>query len=194
MDSARYYLALVLLMVMAPVLPLWIVIHPNVAFWRKLGPLRTYLVLMPPSVALSAGVFLIRNTLLAVDFGTQPVLIAAGVPFFLTACYLARLRSKQAKLKVIAGLPELAPDRYRGRLITEGVYARVRNPRYMEILLALIAYALFANFLGLYLLVLVTIPLGYYTVILEERELRARFGEEFEQYCRRVPRFLPRLR
>ena len=64
----------------------------------------------------------------------------------------------------------------------------------MEILMAVIAYALVSSYLALYLLVLVTIPFGYYTVILEERELRTRFGEEYERYCRRVPRFLPRLR
>jgi protein-S-isoprenylcysteine O-methyltransferase Ste14 len=32
------------------------------------------------------------------------------------------------------------------------------------------------------------------TVRLEERELRDRFGAEWEAYARRVPRFLPRRR
>jgi len=30
--------------------------------------------------------------------------------------------------------------------------------------------------------------------MLEERELRERFGAKYDAYCRRVPRFLPRLR
>ena len=30
--------------------------------------------------------------------------------------------------------------------------------------------------------------------VLEERELRDRFGEEYEAYCRKVSRFLPRMR
>ena len=30
-------------------------------------------------------------------------------------------------------------------------------------------------------------------MLLEERELRERFGTEYEDYCRRVPRYLPKL-
>jgi protein-S-isoprenylcysteine O-methyltransferase Ste14 len=28
-------------------------------------------------------------------------------------------------------------------------------------------------------------------VLLEERELRDRFGAEYDEYCRRVPRYIP---
>ena len=36
------------------------------------------------------------------------------------------------------------------------------------------------------------VPTLYLIVLLEERELRDRFGEEYEAYCRRVPRFVPK--
>jgi hypothetical protein len=42
---------------------------------------------------------------------------------------------------------------------------------------------------------LVLFLLLHWPVILyEERKLRSKFGEEFDQYARDVPRFLPRLR
>ena len=33
---------------------------------------------------------------------------------------------------------------------------------------------------------------SYFIVVLEERELRDRFGSTYEEYSRRVPRFFPR--
>jgi protein-S-isoprenylcysteine O-methyltransferase Ste14 len=34
----------------------------------------------------------------------------------------------------------------------------------------------------------------YAVVVVEERELRERFGLAYEEYCRQVPRFVPKLR
>jgi protein-S-isoprenylcysteine O-methyltransferase Ste14 len=53
-------------------------------------------------------------------------------------------------------------------------------------------YALFANYLTPYLVVVLSIPVMLLVVLLEERELRERFGEEYQAYCRRVPRFFRR--
>jgi protein-S-isoprenylcysteine O-methyltransferase Ste14 len=36
------------------------------------------------------------------------------------------------------------------------------------------------------------VPALFLVVILEERELRQRFGDAHVEYCRRVPRFVPR--
>jgi len=58
----------------------------------------------------------------------------------------------------------------------------------------LAGFALLANYLALYL-VLAVGGLGIWLiVILEEKELRERFGPAYDDYCRRVPRFIPRRR
>lgn len=82
------------------------------------------------------------------------------------------------------------------RLVAVGFYRYVRNPMYLGFLtgwaglwvvfghasLAMIAVACLVM-LGVHLFVL-----GY-----EEPTLRRLFGEEYEEYCRNVPRWLPRL-
>ena len=56
-----------------------------------------------------------------------------------------------------------------------------------------LAFATFSNYLGAYLVVLAFLPALHLVVLLEERELRDRFGEEYAAYCERVPRYIPRL-
>jgi protein-S-isoprenylcysteine O-methyltransferase Ste14 len=58
--------------------------------------------------------------------------------------------------------------------------------------LGVFAYAAFSNYLGAYLVAAGTVPLLHLIVLLEERELRDRFGEEYEAYLTHVPRYIPR--
>jgi protein-S-isoprenylcysteine O-methyltransferase Ste14 len=144
--------------------------------------------------AFAAGVFLLRRTLLAVDFGTSPLLIALAAPM-LAASIAMRLKiSRHLRFKTLGGLPELAPERFPQRLLTEGIYSRIRHPRYVEVLLVMASLALVANNLATYVNWIVAIPSVLLIVRIEERELRDRFGAEYDAYCARVPRFLPRWR
>ncbi|MGH8119124.1 MAG: methyltransferase family protein [Gammaproteobacteria bacterium] len=53
---------------------------------------------------------------------------------------------------------------------------------------------LLANYLAPYVVLLLWFPAVNMIVRMEERELRQRCGEEHVQYCREVPRFLPRCK
>jgi protein-S-isoprenylcysteine O-methyltransferase Ste14 len=68
----------------------------------------------------------------------------------------------------------------------------VRHPRYIAVLLGMFAVALFCNYLGLYVVVALTVPGLYVVAVLEERELLERFGTEYREYMERVPRFVPK--
>jgi len=63
----------------------------------------------------------------------------------------------------------------------------------LELLIALLGYALIANYLASYLATALWYAGIYGIVVLEERELRAHFGATYDDYCRKVPRFLPSL-
>jgi protein-S-isoprenylcysteine O-methyltransferase Ste14 len=140
------------------------------------------------------GLFSIRHELLAKDFGTSYPLLIVGILCLVLAGAVRFTIQKHLTIKVLLGLPEIAPDRYPRSLVTEGIYGRVRHPRYVQLLIALVGYALIANHLASYIVVALWLPAIFVIVALEERELLEHFGEKYVSYCRRVPRFIPKIR
>ena len=72
-----------------------------------------------------------------------------------------------------------------------GLTPRLRHPRYVQLLLAFGAYTLLVNYIVTYLYFGVTLLAVYLVVVLEERELCERFGDEYRRYAAKVPRFIP---
>jgi protein-S-isoprenylcysteine O-methyltransferase Ste14 len=192
MDTFRHVLTLLMLMFMPGAVLFWFLVHPFIRFWRRLGLRRALAINYTLLSAFAAGVFLLRKTLLAVDFGTNPVLIAVAVSMLAASIVLRRKISRHLRFSTLGGLPEMAPDRFPQRLLTEGIYSRIRHPRYVEVLLVMASLALIANNLAAYVNWIIGIPSVLLIVRIEERELRDRFGAEYEAYCARVPRFVPR--
>ena len=81
---------------------------------------------------------------------------------------------------------------YAEDLVQGGFFAIARNPLYLGNILILIGIAIIINSMLFYI---VGIPLFIYfyfsIVIAEENFLRKKFGSEYENYCKRVNRFLP---
>ena len=193
MNSIRYFLALILVVTLPPLFFYWLLIHPFINFWRAKGIGVTYSVVLTIIAAGLLGLFSIRHHLLAIDLGTNYVLAGLGILCLALSGMMRFALHRHLTLSTLLGLPEIAPDRYPRTLVTEGLYARIRHPRYVQVVIALTGYALIANYLASYLVVALWIPAIYIIVVLEERELRDHFGKVYEDYCRRVPRFMPRL-
>jgi protein-S-isoprenylcysteine O-methyltransferase Ste14 len=191
MDKARYFIAVLMAVMLIPAIAAWYVIHPFTRFWRRLGTVASFSIIY--SVIISGCVLLweSRATLIGADLGPRPWLMLLAVPAAVSAIHIARQRRKHLNQRILVGVPEIS-NRDRGQLLTAGIYSRVRNPRYLEFLLFSLAYVAFANYSGTWLIYALTFPAIHLVVLLEERELRARFGEEYAEYCRRVPRYVPR--
>jgi protein-S-isoprenylcysteine O-methyltransferase Ste14 len=193
-EWVRYYMALVLVVSLPPLLLVWVLIHPFISFWRRLGPALTY-TLVGTVVGLGVfGLVQVRLVLLAVELGTDYFLVALGVLCLGGSTWLWVLLHRQLTMRTLLGLPELAPARYPAGLLTEGLYARVRHPRYVQLILNLWGLALIANYPASYVAVALWLPGIYVIVRLEERELRDRFGAAYDDYCRRTPRFVPKFK
>lgn len=79
-------------------------------------------------------------------------------------------------------------------LVTDGPYSVCRNPLYLGNLLLTLSIAFFMQSLTFALgLVIAGVVYGTVTISSEEQRLAKRLGETFVDYCRRVPRLIPRL-
>jgi protein-S-isoprenylcysteine O-methyltransferase Ste14 len=194
MDAARHIVAIILLLSLPPAFTLWFIIHPFVSFWRRHGPVKTYAIVSVAVGGMITGLYRIRDWALATDLGTNPVMIALAALCVLGGGAMSKQRKKRLSFRMMVGIPELSQKQHPGTLLTDGIYARLRHPRYVEVLLWSSGYACFANYLGTYILIGLSVPMMALVVILEERELHSRFGEAYSAYCRNVPRFFPKRR
>lgn len=168
----------------------WLLVHPFVGFWRRLdanlkgvGPLWALLWLIAGLVTHRwLHVFLYRTawSLLAL------LLLACGLFIY------SRAR-RQFSTDQVLGRSELQPGKHEQRLVTSGIRGRVRHPYYLGHSLNLAGITLATGSFALFLLWGFAVITGVVMVRLEERELLARFGDQYRDYQRRVPALLPRL-
>jgi protein-S-isoprenylcysteine O-methyltransferase Ste14 len=115
--------------------------------------------------------------------GLAAVLALVGVAAWLACLDVFSRRGRGTPL------PADAPR----RLVTEGLFRRVRNPIMGAELLVIWAVALHLASLGALLYAVAICVLAHLAVVhVEEPELLERFGEPYEAYRREVPRWIPR--
>jgi protein-S-isoprenylcysteine O-methyltransferase Ste14 len=81
------------------------------------------------------------------------------------------------------------------RLVVGGDYRYVRNPMYVAVVAVILGQALL--FLDVWLLIYATVTwavMASFVHWYEEPVLRKRYGRQYDEYCRAVPAWLPRLR
>jgi protein-S-isoprenylcysteine O-methyltransferase Ste14 len=84
----------------------------------------------------------------------------------------------------------LRPERA-STLVTAGIYRRTRNPMYVALAIALVAWTVWlAHPLALPGVPAFVLWMNRFQIAAEEQALRALFGEQFDRYCREVPRWL----
>lgn len=76
-------------------------------------------------------------------------------------------------------------------LVTDGVFARTRNPMYLGFVLTLLGGALIANAISAFApVILFLLAANFWYIPYEERAAAARFGDAYADYRRRVRRWL----
>ncbi|MGD2081250.1 MAG: isoprenylcysteine carboxylmethyltransferase family protein [Nitrospirota bacterium] len=160
---------------------------------RKTRELVTAIILLPGTAAvLIPGILLYYEGGVIPGWGIGGWVVAAGV-FFLVAGALIALHTVRAFLVHGDGTPApWAPPR---RLVVRGAYRRVRNPMILSVISILLGEALTLGSIYVFLWGLVFFVLNHlWFVFYEEPRLEGRFGWEYREYRRNVPRWIPRLR
>ena len=193
LDRVVYYIALVTLMAVPATLVAWLLLHMLVSFWRRIGSVTSLMTIVAVTILVMWSMYLVRDPLLEVKFGVRWPLVSVGVVLLALSCYLNVQVYRQVPKRMALGLDEVSSDDF-GELVTNGIYSRSRHPRFLGMALAVAAVAFLTNFAALYVLVPVYLVGITLVAILEERELVARFGSQYLEYARDVPRFVPRFR
>ena len=171
----------------------WLVVHPFITGWRRKGR-RAYSLILPIWAIFIAvtcacmwpfrSAHLYENWLAWIP---AALLFLAGFAIYSSA--FRNFRREQ-----LSGLAELEPDRHRQELMTSGIRARVRHPIYLGHLCEVFAWCIGTGLAPLFALASFAIFTGACMIRIEDRELEARFGEEYRAYRRTVPAVIPNLR
>jgi protein-S-isoprenylcysteine O-methyltransferase Ste14 len=87
----------------------------------------------------------------------------------------------------------IAPPKH---LVVVGFYRYVRNPMFLGFLLGWVGlWIVFgtATMTAIAIALAVAVGIHLFVLLYEEPTLREKFGDDYDQYCQNVPRWIPRL-
>lgn len=114
-----------------------------------------------------------------------------AIPFFIIGTFIIIWCSVDMIQKGKGTPAHLDPPK---KLIINGLYHYVRNPIYLGALFVLLGYILWFGS-GLVVIYFFLFLLAYQILItlIEEPILKNTFGKDYEEYCQKVPRWIPRF-
>lgn len=135
-----------------------------------------------------------RNSIFSLEFLLTGVFgVAPFYSFFMSYVFPAsKIIMGIGILLIIYGWRSIHKARREGKLVTTGLYRYTRNPQYLGFLI--ITLGLNVMYLTIITLVMWPILAVLYWSLAkrEEKDVEAQFGEQFLEYKRNVPAFIPR--
>ena len=151
--------------------------------------------MLPFVVTVVIPVWLARRNHVGLALGTDATSMVAQVLGLLLL--LAGLTLFASSLRRFGGEGEgtLAPWDPPRRLVVRGPYRYVRNPMISGVIIILVAQALVLVSRPHWLWALMFFAINaIYIPLFEEPQLQQRFGADYDEFRRHVPRLIPRLR
>lgn len=150
--------------------------------YRNIIFILFYAILFVPSPPLFAG------HILGPDFYIWPIVLGLVI-----TCLGQAIRGATIGLAyIVRGGKEGKP--YAEGLVTEGIFSHCRNPLYVGNILMLLGVGILSNSI-IYVAIMMPVFLFIYQAIVlaEENFLRSKFGAGYDEYCKNVNRWIPKL-
>lgn len=138
-------------------------------------------------------IFIYKGFVFAEKFSVNIPIRSLGALLLISALFIEWKTRKVLGTKALYGLVEIEKESSDSGLITKGIYAHARHPRYVEHSLWAFGLTLLSGYI-LLLVFAVYISIAFWIVTyLEEIELVRRFGEQYKIYQKKVPKFFIKL-
>lgn len=165
----------------------WFAVHPLAKFWRKRAKAAYAVGLLCSWLPMTIFLIAARRELFRAAWPAWWALWS-GMGLIAFEVWLFWRVRLQLGIERLVGKTELSGG---GEIARSGIYARIRHPRYAGSFLAIVGACLLSGTTFAWLVAAVWTAAMRFAILLEEREMRARFGPAFEEYRRSVPKFLP---
>jgi protein-S-isoprenylcysteine O-methyltransferase Ste14 len=183
-------LAAVVLFLQLPIPIYWFVVHPFGGFWRTRQSVAFAAGLLASWPPVTLGLILYRHSLFRGARPSVATVVAGLLLIFFEVWIFWRVHRDLGTARLV-GKTEMSGA---GKLAEGGIYARIRHPRYAGSFLAVVGACLLAGSWVVWIVATAWAGLMLVAISMEEKELGRRFGDEYQDYCRKVPRFIPAIR
>jgi len=147
-----------------------------------------FTVLVPGTVAVYVPYQIIRRQHDSMALSWEPSELLSGMIIFAGSLIYFRCLWDFA----VTGRGTPAPIDAPKYLVVKGLYRYVRNPMYIGVLLTIMGWAsLYRSYAVLLYVILLWLLFNGFVMIIEEPILRRQFGRSYEEYCKRVRRWIP---
>lgn len=122
-------------------------------------------------------------------FSKHPITDAIGVGLILAGLWTHFLTFRQLSVRAFLGIDA----EVQGNLVAKGIYAHLRHPIYLGVLLIMSGLLLFQPTIPVLVGLLVTIAYLPFGIYFEEQKLIAEFGNTYKLYRTEVPSVFPKF-
>jgi len=189
---------LALMMVMMwPAIPMFLIeLHFATNFWRKLRG-WTYFAVILQWIPIAIVLYLLQGAILHYEVMLGIPFLVFGIILILAGAVLHAWTAKLIGIKATIAFTELKPDisTENQRLVVSGPFSVVRHPSYWAHTAIITGIFFVTGIIALAIIAVVDLAITYFiTTTLEDKELVERFGKQYREYQKKVPKFFPKFR